>query len=114
MGRNTGVPGRWQDGLGEDDQDVFAEQQHARQAAEGGPPEEEIEVGEELDDRTMLDSVILPIIASLFPRVSTNDARKALSNLQKAFADAEQIIPGLANEFVNEIVDSVEHVEEEV
>jgi len=66
-GRSTGAPGRWQDGPGEDDQDVFAEQQHARQAAEGGPPEEEIEVGEELDDKTMLDSVILPIIASVRP-----------------------------------------------
>ncbi|KAF8323787.1 Pkinase-domain-containing protein [Clavulina sp. PMI_390] len=72
-----------------------------------------VDVGEELDDRTMLDSVILPIIAGLFPRVSTKEARKALSNLQRAFTDAEQIIPGLANEFVNEIVDSVEHVEEE-
>lgn len=48
----------------------------------------------------------------LFPRISTQEARIALSNLQRAFTDAEKIIPGLANEFVNEIVDSVEHVEE--
>lgn len=36
----------------------------------------------------------------------------ALSALQRAFTDAERIIPGLTNELVNEIVDSVEHVEE--
>jgi len=65
-----------------------------------------------LTDATMLDSVVLPAIVSLFPRVTTNEARGALTNLQRAFQDAERIIPGLCNEFVNEIVDSVEHVEE--
>ncbi|KAH8101044.1 Pkinase-domain-containing protein [Phellopilus nigrolimitatus] len=63
-------------------------------------------------DTAMLDSVVLPAIASLFPRVSTQDARIALSALQRAFAEAERIIPGVTNELVNEIVDSVEHVEE--
>jgi len=66
-----------------------------------------------LTDDTMLDSVVLPAIVSLFPRVTTDDARRALTNLQKAFQDAERIIPGLCNEFVNDIVDSVEHVEED-
>ena len=47
-----------------------------------------------------------------FPRVSTQEARLALSNLQRAFTDAEMVIPGLTNEIVNDIVDSVEHVEE--
>jgi len=65
-----------------------------------------------LTDATMLDSVVLPAIVSLFPRVTTGEARGALSNLQRAFQDAERIIPGLCNEFVNEIVDSVEHVDE--
>ena len=48
----------------------------------------------------------------LFPRVSTQEARVALSALQRAFTDAERIIPGVTLELVNEIVDSVEHVEE--
>lgn len=68
---------------------------------------------EELPDTTMLDSVVLPAIASLFPRVSTQEARVALSALQRAFTDAERIIPGVTMELVREVVDSVEHVEDE-
>jgi serine/threonine-protein kinase 24/25/MST4 len=68
---------------------------------------------DDFEDRTMLDSVVLPAIASLFPRVSTAEARIALTNLQRAFADAERLIPGVTNELVNEIVDSVEHVDDE-
>jgi serine/threonine-protein kinase 24/25/MST4 len=87
---------------------------------------------DELPDTTMLDSVILPAIASvsvypwlhlsshvnscslqLFPRVATQEARVALSALQRAFTEAERIIPGVTLELVNEIVDSVERVEEE-
>ncbi|KII93310.1 hypothetical protein PLICRDRAFT_49368 [Plicaturopsis crispa FD-325 SS-3] len=68
---------------------------------------------DDLPDTTMLDSVILPAIASLFPRVSTQEARVALSALQRAFTDAERIIPGVTMELVNEIVDSVEHVDED-
>ncbi|KAJ3796669.1 kinase-like domain-containing protein [Lentinula aff. detonsa] len=67
----------------------------------------------DVPDTTMLDSVILPAIASLFPRVSTQEARVALSALQRAFTEAERIIPGVSIELVNEIVDSVEHVEDE-
>lgn len=68
---------------------------------------------DELPDTTMLDSVILPAIASLFPRVSTQEARVALSTLQRAFSEAERIIPGVTMELVNEIVDSVERVEDD-
>lgn len=68
---------------------------------------------EDLPDTTMLDSVILPAIASLFPRVSTQEARVALSALQRAFAETERIIPGVTLELVNEIVDSVERVEDD-
>ncbi|KIJ53613.1 hypothetical protein M422DRAFT_25448 [Sphaerobolus stellatus SS14] len=68
---------------------------------------------DELTDSSMLDSVIFPAIASLFPRVSTVEARTVLSQLQRAFAEAERVIPGVTNELVNEIVDSVEHVEDE-
>ncbi|KAI4518215.1 Pkinase-domain-containing protein [Schizophyllum commune Tattone D] len=68
---------------------------------------------DEVADTTMLDSVILPAIASLFPRVASQEARIALSALQRAFTDAERIIPGVTLEFVNEIVDSVEHVEDD-
>ncbi|KAH7886245.1 kinase-like domain-containing protein [Phlebopus sp. FC_14] len=77
-------------------------------AIEKRDPEED-----ELPDTSMLDSVILPAIASLFPRVSTQEARVALSTLQRAFTEAERIIPGVTLELVNEIVDSVERVEEE-
>jgi len=66
---------------------------------------------DDLPDTTMLDSVVLPAIASLFPRVSTQEARIALSTLQRAFTEAERMIPGLTNELVNEIVDSVERVD---
>jgi len=85
---------------------------------------------DELPDTTMLDSVILPAIASvrylmfpmqdranenvqLFPRVSTQEARVALSSLQRAFTEAERIIPGMTLELVNEIVDSVERVDDD-
>ncbi|KAF8515767.1 STE/STE20/YSK protein kinase [Hysterangium stoloniferum] len=74
--------------------------------------DDEGDLEEDLDERSMLDSVVLPAIASLVPRVSTIEARTALSQLQLAFAEAERVIPGVTNEFVNEIVDSVEHVEE--
>jgi len=68
---------------------------------------------DDVPDTTMLDSVILPAIASLFPRVSSQEARVALSALQRAFTEAERIIPGVTLELVNEIVDSVEHVEDD-
>ncbi|KAG8723487.1 putative protein serine/threonine kinase [Ceratobasidium sp. 395] len=77
--------------------------------------EREVEVqggaGEDYEARVMLDSVVLPAITSLFPRVS-RDAHVALTNLQRAFEEAERMIPGVTLELVNEIVDSVEHVEE--
>lgn len=71
-------------------------------------------INEELPDTTILDSVVLPALASLFPRVSTQEARVALSTLQRAFTEAERIIPGVTMELVNEIVDSVEHVDDDV
>ncbi|KAF8203874.1 kinase-like domain-containing protein [Pholiota molesta] len=74
---------------------------------------QDMHVEDDLPDTTMLDSVILPAIASLFPRVSSQEARVALSALQRAFTEAERIIPGVTLELVNEIVDSVEHVEDD-
>ena len=50
----------------------------------------------------------------LIPRVNTAEGKAALSALQRAFTDAERLIPGLANEFVSEIVDSVEHVDDDL
>jgi hypothetical protein len=47
----------------------------------------------------------------LFPRVSTQEARVALSTLQRAFTEAERIIPGVTTELIHEIVDSVERTE---
>jgi len=65
----------------------------------------------ELPDTTLLDSVVLPALASLFPRVATQEARVALSTLQRAFTEAERIIPGVTMELIHEIVDSVEHID---
>ncbi|KAJ2918381.1 hypothetical protein MD484_g2004, partial [Candolleomyces efflorescens] len=73
---------------------------------------EDLHLDDELPDTTLLDTVVLPAIASLFPRVSTQDARVALSALQRAFTEAERIIPGVTEELVNEIVDSVERVDD--
>ncbi len=56
---------------------------------------------------------IRPLRTQLFPRVSTQEARVALSALQRAFTDAERIIPGVTLELINEIVDSVERVDED-
>ena len=52
-----------------------------------------------------------PISLQLFPRVSTQEARVALSTLQRAFTEAERIIPGVTMELVHEIVESVEHID---
>jgi serine/threonine-protein kinase 24/25/MST4 len=71
------------------------------------------QLDDEFPDTTLLDSVVLPAIASLFPRVSSQEARVALSTLQRAFTEAERIIPGVTAELVNEIVDSVERVVDE-
>ncbi|KAF8640957.1 hypothetical protein AX17_000603 [Amanita inopinata Kibby_2008] len=74
---------------------------------------EDAHLDDDLPDTTLLDSVVLPAIASLFPRVSSQEARVALSTLQRAFTDAERIIPGVTAELINEIVDSVERVEDD-
>ncbi|KAL0570137.1 hypothetical protein V5O48_011829 [Marasmius crinis-equi] len=71
------------------------------------------QIDDDVPDTSMLDSVILPAIASLFPRVNSQEARVALSALQRAFTEAERVIPGVSLELVNEIVDSVEHVDDE-
>ena len=52
-----------------------------------------------------------PAFPQLFPRVSTQEARVALSALQRAFTEAERTIPGVTMELVHEIVDSVEHID---
>ncbi|KAG6820670.1 hypothetical protein H0H93_013521 [Arthromyces matolae] len=74
---------------------------------------DDLHLDDDLPDTIMLDSVILPALASLFPRVKTQEARVALSALQRAFTEAERIIPGVTMELVNEIVESVEHVEDD-
>ncbi|PVF96088.1 Pkinase-domain-containing protein [Serendipita vermifera] len=91
---------------------------HSRDASYGSTDSEELRMEFERTQLgspvppTMLDSVVLPAIASLFPRVATAEARLALTTLQRAFIEAEKMIPGVTDEIVNEIVDSVEHVEE--
>jgi serine/threonine-protein kinase 24/25/MST4 len=67
-----------------------------------------------LDLSHLLYIILTPILffPQLFPRVSTADARLALTNLRAAFIEAEKKIPGVTDEIVNEVVDSVEHVED--
>lgn len=55
----------------------------------------------------------MSFFVQLFPRVATVEAKTVLSQLQRAFAEAERVIPGVTVELVNEIVDSVEHVEDD-
>lgn len=59
-----------------------------------------------------VDGFLTYMLSQLFPRVATQEARIALSALQRAFTEAERIIPGVTEELVNEIVDSVERVDE--
>ncbi|CAK5264451.1 unnamed protein product [Mycena citricolor] len=108
-GRGSHMPGQRQPS-DEYDED-FEDDEYA--AAHLADKVSQVQLEDDLPDTTMLDSVILPAIASLFPRVSSQEARVALSALQRAFTDAERIIPGVTMELVNEIVDSVEHVEDE-
>lgn len=113
-------------GLSREPSDEYDDDYEDQEDAHDAPPPSD----DDLPDTTMLDSVVLPAIASvctvvlatfcpthkvlqLFPRVSTQEARVALSALQRAFTDAERIIPGVTLELINEIVDSVEHVEED-
>ncbi|QRV80150.1 Serine/threonine-protein kinase [Ceratobasidium sp. AG-Ba] len=94
--RRVGASGFEQD---EDEQDVTV-----HQGQTPAPPDD-------YEPSVMLDSVVLPAIQSLMPRVS-RDVQIALTNLQRAFEEAERMIPGVTHEFINEIVDSVEHVDE--
>ncbi|KAG8892749.1 putative protein serine/threonine kinase, partial [Tulasnella sp. 403] len=58
----------------------------------------------------MLNDVILPVLQSLVPRVSTEEAVEAIARLRDAFIMAERLIPGVTDEIVTDIVDSVEDV----
>ena len=66
VGRNQGgaVASKWGTDPDDDDNDVFADA-IAGQVAGHNDQEADLDAGEELDDRTMLDSVILPIISSV-------------------------------------------------
>ncbi|KAJ7220287.1 kinase-like domain-containing protein [Mycena pura] len=64
-----------------------------------------VQRADDLPDTIMLDSVILPAIAATSLVVTSQEARVALSALQRAFTNAERIIPGITTELVGEIVD---------
>lgn len=82
----------------------------------------------EQGDAAMLDAVILPAIDSvraipqicatmltgdkLMGRVPNDHARMKLDQLRRAFAEAEQAIPGVTAALVLEIVENVEQVDE--
>jgi len=64
--------------------------------------------GEETDpDGLMLNTVVIPAMATLFPRISNDEGRRVLVRLQEAFIDAERTIPGLTFELVQEITRSM-------
>ncbi|EJU02827.1 Pkinase-domain-containing protein [Dacryopinax primogenitus] len=68
--------------------------------------------GEESDpDGLMLDTVVLPAMATLFPRISNDEGRRALVKLQDAFIEAERTIPGLTFELIGEITRSINQVD---
>ncbi|EEB86759.1 hypothetical protein MPER_16167, partial [Moniliophthora perniciosa FA553] len=81
-----------------DDYDDQYEDDHYNGTEEIEEQMRHAQLDEDVPDTTMLDSVILPAIAS--------EARVALSALQRAFTEAERVIPGVCLELVNEIVDS--------
>ncbi|KAK7063925.1 hypothetical protein R3P38DRAFT_3382642 [Favolaschia claudopus] len=110
---SVSVPREPSDEYDDEYDDQYTDYGHAPGAAQLSDKLNQVQLEDDLPDTTMLDSVILPAIASLFPRVSSQEARVALSALQRAFTDAERIIPGVTMELVNEIVDSVEHVEDD-
>ncbi|KZT56130.1 Pkinase-domain-containing protein [Calocera cornea HHB12733] len=64
--------------------------------------------GEETDpEGLMLNTVVIPAMATLFPRISNDDGRRVLVKLQEAFIEAERTIPGLTFELVQEITRSM-------
>ncbi|KZO94104.1 Pkinase-domain-containing protein [Calocera viscosa TUFC12733] len=64
--------------------------------------------GEETDpEGLMLNTVVIPAMGTLFPRISNDDGRRVLVKLQEAFIDAERTIPGLTFELVQEITRSM-------
>ncbi|CAE6346260.1 unnamed protein product [Rhizoctonia solani] len=119
QGRYNDPPGKYADPNARYSHQPESPQKGGTLRAAGGVyPDEDEDVEEppappadDYEARVMLDSVVLPAISSLFPRVS-REAHVALTNLQRAFEEAERMIPGVTMELVNEIVDSVEHVEE--
>ncbi|CAE6382267.1 unnamed protein product, partial [Rhizoctonia solani] len=119
QGRYNDPPGKYADPNARYSHQPESPQKGGTLRAAGGVyPDEDEDVEEppappadDYEARVMLDSVVLPAISSLFPRVS-REAHVALTNLQRAFEEAERMIPGVTMELVNEIVDSVEHVED--
>jgi len=64
--------------------------------------------GDESDpDGLMLNTVVIPAMATLFPRISNDEGRRVLVRLQEAFIEAERTIPGLTFELVQEITRSM-------
>jgi len=64
--------------------------------------------GDEPDpDGLMLNTVVIPSMSTLFPRISNEEGRRALMKLQEAFVEAERVIPGLTFELVQEITRSM-------
>ncbi|TIA89874.1 hypothetical protein E3P79_02761 [Wallemia ichthyophaga] len=64
-----------------------------------------------LEQRTMLDAVVHPVLDTITRKVDTVDANMAVNSLKNAFDTAEGLIPGLTNYFISEVVESVERDE---
>ncbi|GAA6002416.1 STE20 family serine/threonine-protein kinase [Rhodotorula paludigena] len=56
----------------------------------------------------ILDAVVLPVLDSIYDRITHENARQAILRFRAALKQVEHDVPGLMNVFISEVVDSVE------
>ncbi|GAA5914647.1 uncharacterized protein JCM6883_001028 [Sporobolomyces salmoneus] len=83
-----------------------AEQPRQREFSNEGSQEGEEEEGE----GNILDTVALPVLDSIHDRITNQQARQSLLRFRAALEQVEREVPGFANVFISEVVDSVESV----
>ncbi|KAH8925106.1 Pkinase-domain-containing protein, partial [Atractiella rhizophila] len=72
-----------------------------RERAEATREEED-----DIDDESILLSVILPVLDSISDRLTSPKTRAAVANFRQACEDVEGAVPGLMNVFISEVVAS--------
>jgi serine/threonine-protein kinase 24/25/MST4 len=90
-----------------------AQNQNSRPQAAAQREPENARINEEQDEEGILDTVVIPVLDSIYNRITNQEARKAVYKLRLAIEEAEGAVPGLMNVFVSELVESVEPIEEE-